>query len=157
MLTVAQEILQNMPGNPIFETSYESRNNPGKLYGEVLGRKAVAILDVHWPDIAVARDWKTGKFHGEKYTEQYEIQSYFCGTLFEQKYDKPLEAMHFDFLLPNKTYTAKVIKDSRERSKVEYRINQVLKGIEKESFQKKKSKLCDYCQYNFCCDSLDGV
>jgi hypothetical protein len=131
--------------------------NPGKLYGEILGRKAVAILDVHWPEIAVARDWKTGKFHGEKYTEQYEIQTYFCSELFTQRYDKPLKAMYFDFLLPNKTYTAKVVKDSREKSKIEYKINQVLKGIEKENFNKKKSKLCDYCQYNFCCDSLDGV
>jgi len=155
MLQTAKEILQSMPEDAIFESSYESKVNLGKIYGEVLGHKAVAILDVHWPDIAVARDWKTGKFHGEKYTDQYEIQTFFCGELFSSKYDRPLEAMYFDFLPVKHTYSAKILKESKTRSRIEYKIKQALNSIEKEIFQPKKGPLCSYCEYSFCCESLE--
>jgi CRISPR/Cas system-associated exonuclease Cas4 (RecB family) len=155
MLLTAKEILKTLPEEEaVFEGQYsDGKKNPGKMYGDVLGYPSVAILDVHYPKLAIARDWKTGKFHGERYTEQYEIQGYFCSTLFEQHYEVPLNKMYFDFLPVNHTYEAKVIRDSKTRSKVEYKIKNTLSNIEKGNFKPKRSKLCDYCEYScLCCD-----
>jgi CRISPR/Cas system-associated exonuclease Cas4 (RecB family) len=156
MLLTAKEILSTMPEDEIIlEGDYsQGKLNPGKIYGTILDRDAVAILDLHCPpETAIIRDWKTGKWHSEKYSEQYEIQGYFCSELFQQKYDFPVNKMYFDFLPSVYTYEAKVVKDSRARSKIEHKIKNTLQNIEKENFKPKRSKLCDYCEYScLCCD-----
>jgi len=70
MVERARAWLATAPPDPIHETTYEDRNNPGRFFGDLLGTtRAIGIFDVHWNEPAMAVDWKTGGFK-PKYVRQ---------------------------------------------------------------------------------------
>lgn len=146
MLRNAQKFLNNMPPNPIMETTYEDKNNPGRFFGDILGRRAIGIFDYHWIDYPMAGDWKTGKFD-QRFTDSLEIQSYILSELYRQKYDFPLKRFYFNFIKFGITYKAICITDEDVRSKIESNIRDALIFIEEGHFPRKRGILCNYCDY----------
>jgi hypothetical protein len=151
MLRNAQKFLNNMPRDPIMETTYEDKDNPGRFYGDVLGRRFVGIFDYHWPDKQMAGDWKTGKLN-LRYTDSYEIQAYILNELYKQKYDKYLEKFYFNFIKLDKIYTPQCIKDG---SNINLMIEEALRGIEAREFERNLGILCNYCDYAKICKGED--
>jgi CRISPR/Cas system-associated exonuclease Cas4 (RecB family) len=160
MLEEAKSFLGDMPTKPIFETTYEDRNNPGRFWGNVFGRRAIAILDAHWVKSpktlkTIALDWKTGKFH-QNYTGSFEIQAYIGSKLYEQAYEDPLDYFYFKFLASGDVYEAKCLHNTRSQKSVETKIQKALDGMKSGDFPKKHTPLCSYCDYAALC-SLGNV
>src|SRR5574343_668092 len=84
MLNHAKKFLDGLPANPVMETTYEDKNNPGRVFGDVFGQRTVGIFDFHWPDKGIAGDWKTCKLD-MRYTQGYDVQAYILAELFKQK------------------------------------------------------------------------
>lgn len=148
----AQKFLECLPSGGIAETSYEDKNNPARFYGDISGKRAVAVFDWLWePDDCIGLDWKTGVFH-KTYSDQYEIQGYFLSELYKQKYDVPMKRLIFKFLGDDVTYEAQLLRDEKIYKKAERAIKNSLSNIEKEKFEKKCSGRCSFCDMNvFCC------
>lgn len=151
MLRNARKFLNNMPSNPIMETTYEDKNNPGRFFGDIFGRRSIGIFDYHWSDYPLAGDWKTGKLD-ERFTDSLEVQGYILGELYRQKYDVPLSQMYFNFIKFGKVYKAESIKPGATRNKIEHDIESALSLIDDEIFPKKVGRLCDYCDYREYCN-----
>jgi len=147
MLRNAQRFLNSMPPKPIMETTYEDKNNPGRFYGDVLGRRFVGVFDYHWVDHQIAGDWKTGKLDLQ-FTDGYEVQAYILSEMYKQKYDKPLEKFYFNFLRIDTIYNPRCIKEDTD---AKMQIEKALEGIESWSFNKSIGLLCDYCEYKSFC------
>lgn len=150
MLQRGKEFLSNMPPNPIKETSYSDPNNPGRIYGEIFGRDAVGIFDLHWPEVFCGADYKTGSFY-KSYTSHFDTQAWILNELFKQKYGNSLKKFYFPFLKGDVVYEPKCITDEKENKKVEKSIKKILLGIEEENYTKKCSKLCESCDLGCFC------
>lgn len=144
MLTRAKAILDMYPPNPILETTYEDPNNPGRIWGELHGKRAICVFDFHWADIPFAGDWKTGKFD-PRYTDSFEMQAYISGELYKYKYGKPLLGFSFEFLKIGKIYDAMCLSESEKRSEIENALKETLENINLCKFNKCKGPLCNWC------------
>lgn len=152
MLKNAKKFLVKMPANPIMETTYEDKANPGRFFGEVFGQKTIGIFDFHWPTEAIAGDWKTGKLD-LRYTQSYDVQAYILAELFRQKYGKPLGKFYFKFLRDGGLYPARSIAESELRDQTTDLILDALVGISSEDYRKCKGPLCNWCDARKLCDS----
>jgi hypothetical protein len=146
MLRNAQKFLNSMPPNPIMETTYEDKNNPGRFFGDILGRRAIGIFDYHWVDHPMAGDWKTGKFD-KRFTDSLETQAYILGELYKQKYGNPLKQFYFNFIKFGITFKPECLSDETAKLNVESNIRDALTFIEKGHFPRKRGILCNYCDY----------
>lgn len=157
MLRNAKWFLETMPDNPVMETTYEDKNNPGRLFGDIFGQRAIGIFDFHWPDHALAGDWKTGKLD-MRYTQSYDVQAYILAELFRQKYGRPLKAFHFKFLRDGGHYVPGCLAPSEKRDATTDLILDALVGITSEEYRKCKGPLCNWCDAKKLCesDSTDG-
>jgi hypothetical protein len=144
MLTRAKAILDMYPPNPILETTHEDPHNPGRFFGDVLGKRAIGVFDFHWADLPFAGDWKTGNFYSQ-YTESFEVQAYILNQLYKQKYGNPLSGFSFEFLKVGNLYDAKCIKESEARTTIENAIQETFENIEWCKFDRHKGPLCKWC------------
>jgi hypothetical protein len=144
MLSRAKAILDMYPPNPILETTHEDPNNPGRFFGNVLGKRAIGIFDFHWANIPFAGDWKTGNFY-EEYTESFEIQAFILDELYNNKYDKHLKGFSFEFLKSGKLYNAKSIAESETKSDIKELIHEAFENIDSGQFDRNKGILCKWC------------
>jgi len=149
LLDVAYNFLQNMPENPVFETDYTDKNNPGTFKGKVFDVPFLATFDVHWTE-GIGVDWKTSE-QKEKYHGEYEIQAYLLNELFKQKYGYQLKKFYFVFLKDGSTYQAQSIYKNAVRTRTETKIKNVLDGIKRLEFKKKMSFACEWCDYQGMC------
>ena len=146
----AKNFLASKSGTPSFETSYESKENPNKFFGEICGRRAIAIIDAFWDEDPDAVDWKVSKL--SKYNlEHYEIQAFFCSELFKQNKNKALKNFYFKFLKDDGLYAARILSEPEYKTKIEKKIRKALENIEEEKFEKKCGKLCEWCGFNGVC------
>lgn len=150
MVDRARLALTRLPPDPVVETTYGDRDNPGRLFGEVLGERFVGIFDAHWPVEGLGLDWKTGGFK-PKYTQSQETQAYILADLFRQQYDRPLDEFQFHFLKTGDVYRAKAIVAGRERDAASRRIMAAIEGIRGRRFEKKRGPLCSYCEHQGIC------
>ena len=155
MVEKARRYLDIFPDDPIIETTYEDRQNPGRLRGTVCGYPFVGIFDVHWTEPAVGLDWKTGNYK-PKYSTGLETQGYVLGELYRSEYDTDLEALAFVFLKTGDVHYAKAIHEGRSRTAAENRIEKAIDGIQCREFDKKRSPLCHYCEHKAICDINAG-
>lgn len=153
MLRNAKKFLNSMPRNPVMETTYDDKHNPGRFFGEVFGQKTVGIFDFHWPDYRIAGDWKTGKLD-VRYTQSYDVQAYILAELFKQRYDRALEKFHFKFLRDGKLYSAKSIAESETRDKTTDLILDALVGMGSDDYRKRKGPLCNWCDAKKLCEKV---
>lgn len=149
MLNVAQEFISEMPANPIFETNFEDKNNPGTFRGSIFGVPFLATFDVFWED-GYGADWKTSE-HKEKYDGDYEIQAYILNELFKQKYGYQLKKFYFVFLKDGFRYQAQAIYKNATRTRAETKIKNALTGVKNLEFKKKTSFACEWCDYKGFC------
>lgn len=149
MLNVAHNFLFTMPENPIFETSFEDKNNPGTFKGHLFDLPFLATFDVHWSE-GLGADWKMSE-QKEKYHGEYEIQAYILNELFKQKYGYQLKKFHFVFLKDGSTYQAQSIYKNAVRTRTETKIKNALEGVNKLEFKKKVSRACEWCDYRGMC------
>jgi hypothetical protein len=154
MLNHAKKFLESLPSDPIMETTYEDKNNPGRFFGEVFGQKTIGIFDFHWPDHVIAGDWKTGKLD-LRYTQSYDVQAYILAELFKQKYGKSLDKFYFKFLRDGGLYPARSITESELRDQTTDLILDALIGIDANEYLKCKGPLCNWCDAKKLCDSCD--
>jgi len=154
MLKNAKKFLDGMPENPIMETTYEDKQNPGRFFGELFGHRCIGIFDFHWPDCSIAGDWKTGKLD-LRYTQSYDVQAYILAELFKQKYGKSLDKFYFKFLRDGGLYPARSIVESELRDKTTDIILDALIGIDANEYLKCKGPLCNWCDAKKLCDSCD--
>lgn len=152
MLNHAKKFLNGMPANPVMETTYEDKNNPGRFFGDVFGQRTVGIFDFHWPDHVIGGDWKTGKLD-KRYTQSYDVQAYILAELFKQKYNRDLETFYFKFLRDGGLYPAECLKPSEKRDQTTDLILDALVGITSEDYRKCKGPLCNWCDARKLCDS----
>jgi hypothetical protein len=150
MLMVAQNFLSKMPGNPIFETTFEDKNNPGKFYGTIFNQHFMCIFDVHWIKALQGVDWKASE-HKETYEGDWEIQAYISNELFKQNYDHGLEKFTFVCLKDGYEYEAKSIYPGPVRTRTEKKIKNALDSIQRYEFEKKVSWACQWCEYQGMC------
>lgn len=155
MVDKARRYLQEFPEDPILETTYEDRQNPGRLRGEVCGYNFVGIFDVHWTEPALGVDWKTGKYK-PKYSTNLETQGYILGELYRNKYDAYMDEIAFVFLRTGDVHYAKSIREGRSRDAAEKRIEKAVNGAQARDFDKKRSPLCNYCEHKAICDINAG-
>jgi hypothetical protein len=156
MLTRAKAILDMYPPNPILETTYEDPHNPGRFFGDVLGKRAIGIFDFHWTDLPFAGDWKTGKFYPQ-YTESFEVQAYILNQLYKQHYDKHLNGFSFEFLKVGKVYDAKCLKEQESKNTIENAIKETFENIEWCKFDRQKGPLCKWCDLSKYCKNDYGL
>lgn len=149
LLATAKDFLIDMPDNPIFETSFEDKNNPGTFRGTVFNTPFLATFDVHWSE-GIGADWKSGEYH-EKYKGEYEIQAYILNELFKQRYGYQLKKFLFVFLKDGYTYHAQSIYKNAVRTRTETKIKNALESIRKLEFKKKTSFSCEWCDYRGFC------
>ena len=154
-LTVAKESFDKLPENPIFETTYLDKNNPGKYTGFCFRYPFVATFDIHWLDPARGLDWKTGTYK-ERKNWQYEIQAYLLNELFKQRYKKDLTEFKFIFLSDGFEYRAKSRSHNGWKLRTEARIENALQDIQARRFDKKQSFACDWCDVQSYCKSDCG-
>lgn len=150
MVNRARQVLAELPPNPVIETTYEDRNNPGRFFGDVCGERFIGIFDAHWPADRIAVDWKTGKYH-PRYTASQDLQAYVLGELFTQAYSEPLAEFRFEFLKDAATYRAKSLVPGRSRTKAQETILTAVSGIRARSFEPCTGKLCAYCEHAGVC------
>lgn len=150
MLQRGKKFLSGMPLNPVKETTYADKNNPGRFFGDVLGQRAVGIFDLHWPTECIGADWKTGSFY-KSFTQHFDMQAWVLNELFKQAYDKPLKGFYFPFLKTDTVYQPACITDEKENKKVEKAIKKILSGMEEEKYEKKCSNLCGSCNMSVLC------
>jgi len=151
MLRNAKTFLTTMPPNPIMETTYEDKNNPGRFYGVLMGRAAVGIFDYHWRDVPIAGDWKTGKFY-TRFNEHLEIQAFILDELYYQHYGNHLREFYFNFIKANTIYVPRCISITKVHDDIEYYITNALDQIDAGYFPMKNSTLCNYCEYKTECE-----
>ena len=149
MLTFAQNFLNNIPSNPVFETDINDRNNPGTFRGSVFEVPFLAVFDVHCPEDRIGIDWKTGKQKEDK--SEYEIQAYILNELFRQKYKHNLRKFYFVFLKDGTTYEAQSMFNGTVRNRTETKIKNALEGVKKLEFKKSTSWACEWCDYRGFC------
>lgn len=149
LLNVAKGFLTTMPVNPIFETSFGDKNNPGTFRGTVFDVPFLATFDVHWAE-GIGADWKTSE-QKEKYHGEYEIQAYILNELFKQKYGYQLKKFYFVFLKDGSTYQAQSIYKNAVRTRTETKIKNALVGVKNLQFKKKMSYACEWCDYKGMC------
>jgi len=148
-LSVAKDFLTEMPENPIFETTFADKNNPGTLKGSIFETPFMATFDVHWIE-GIGIDWKMSE-QKEKYHGEYEIQAYILNELFKQKYGYQLKKFYFVFLKDGSTYQAQSIYKNAVRTRTETKIKNVLNGVKQLEFKKKVSFACEWCDYKGLC------
>lgn len=148
-LATAKDFLIDMPENPIFETTFEDKNNPGKFKGFIFNTPFMATFDVHWAE-GIGVDWKLS-IHNEKYNGEYEIQAYILNELFKQKYGYQLKKFYFVFLKDGSTYQAQSIYKNAIRTRTETKIKNALEGVKRLEFKKKISFACENCDYRGMC------
>lgn len=151
MLKNANSFLQKLPPNPIMETTYEDKNNPGRFYGDLFNQRTVGIFDFHWKDPSIAGDWKTGKLN-PRFTKGYEVQAYILNELYKQKYNTCLEKFYFKFLRDGAVYQAKCLHPSLERNAITDMILDALCGIETKEYHPIRGPLCKWCGVRDYCD-----
>jgi hypothetical protein len=149
MVDAARQVLATYPAGPVFETDFSDPENPGRIWGDVLGERFVGVFDVHWPE-GIGVDWKTGKFHA-RYTDSHETQAFVLSELFAGKYGRPLERMDFHFVKVGAVHHAKAIGPGRAQTAAAERIAAALAGIRERWFEKKTSRLCEYCEHAGVC------
>ena len=149
LLFTAKYFLTEMPENPVFETSYDDKNNPGTFKGKIFETPFLATFDVHWTE-GIGADWKLS-VHNEKYNGEYEIQAYILNELFKQKYGYQLKKFYFVFLKDGATYQAQSIYKNAVRTRTETKIKNVLDGVKRLEFKKKVSWACENCDYRGMC------
>ena len=150
LLNVAHGFLNEMPANPVFETSISDTENPGTFKGSILEVPFLGVFDVHWPEERIGVDWKTGKFN-EEYKNDYEIQAYVLNELFRQKYKRNLRRFVFVFLKDGFRYEAGCITDDRVRLRKEKMVRTALQEIKTLKFEKRISRACEWCDYRGIC------
>ena len=150
MVDRAARFLEVFPPNPVLETTYEDRKNPGRFYGDVCGHRFVGIFDVHWTGPNVAVDWKTGTYK-PKYATPLETQAYILGELYRETYGDDLEVMAFVFLKSGDVHYARALGEGRSRTAAEKRIETALAQIAAREWPKKPSPLCGYCEHRELC------
>jgi CRISPR/Cas system-associated exonuclease Cas4 (RecB family) len=155
MLQNGKKFIDNMPSNPVKETTYSDKSNPGRFFGEIFGLRAVGIFDLYWPpEECIGADFKSGSFY-KSYTSHFDMQSWILNELFKQKFNKPLKRFYFPFLKTGEIYEPPCIKDEKENKKVEKAIKKIVDGMEEEQYGKKCGNLCDSCGLScFCCMDL---
>ncbi|MDD3051956.1 MAG: PD-(D/E)XK nuclease family protein [Candidatus Cloacimonetes bacterium] len=149
MLNAALEYLNKMPDNPVFETTFDDKNNPGKFTGTVFESRFMGLFDVHWVDNRIGVDWKTGTMKEDK--GDYEIQAYILNELFRQKYKHNLRTFEFVFLKSRDIYEAESIQNGAVRTRTERKIKNALDSIKRYEFEKKVSFGCQWCEYQGMC------
>lgn len=149
LLSTAKDFLTDMPENPIFETTFQDKNNPGTFRGKIFDTPFLATFDVHWEE-GIGVDWKTSE-QKEKYHGEYEIQAYILNELFKQKYGYQLKKFYFVFLKDGSTYQAQSIYKNAIRARTETKIKNALEGVRKMEFKKKISWACENCDYRGMC------
>lgn len=149
MLDIAKNFLSEMPNNPIFETNFNDKNNPGVYKGKVFDLPFLAVFDVHWIE-GLGVDWKSGKYD-EKYNGEYEIQAYILNELFKQRHGYSLNNFYFVFLKDGFRYEAQSIYDGNVRKRTETKIKNALNGIHELKFNKSISYSCEWCDYREFC------
>ncbi len=149
MLDIALGYLHKMPENPVFETTYEDKNNPGKFYGKIFDQPFMGMFDVHWVEERIGVDWKTGSQKEDK--GDYEIQAYILNELFNQKYKHNLRKFEFVFVKNGEIYEAKSIQNGAVRIRTEKKIKNALESIQRYEFEKKVSWACEWCDYKGLC------
>lgn len=149
LLSVAKNFLIEMPENPVFETSFEDKNNPGTFKGYIFDTPFLATFDVHWVE-GLGADWKLSE-QKEKYYGEYEIQAYILNELFKQKYGYQLKMFYFVFLKDGSTYQAQSIYKGTVRNRTETKIKNALEGVKRLEFKKKVSFACEWCDYQGMC------
>jgi hypothetical protein len=150
MLQNGKKFLDSMPPNPIRETTYEDKSNPGRFFGEIFGQKAVGIFDTHWPVEAIGGDYKSGSFY-KTYVDHFDYQAWILNELFKQKYDKPLKEFYFPFLKTGTIYEPPCIKDEKAGKKVERAIKKILFNMEEGNYEKNCGNLCSMCDLSMFC------
>lgn len=150
MVARARAYQAAFPPDPIYETTFEDRENPGRIYGDIDGHTFVGIFDVHWLTPRIALDWKTGNYK-PRYTTSLETQAYILGELYAEKYDQTLDDMLFMFLRTNDIHYAKAVTEGRSRTAAIKRIRTTLERIEAREFKKCISPLCQYCEHAEIC------
>jgi len=156
MLTRAKAILEMYPPNPILETTYEDPDNPGRIWGNLHGKRAICVFDFHWSDIPFAGDWKTGKFD-PRYVDGFEVQAYISNELYKEKYGRPLNGFSFEFLKVGKIYNATCLVESEKKHEIEETLDQALENINLCKFDKCKGPLCNWCDLIEYCKKDHGL
>lgn len=149
-LTIALGFLQKMPENPIFETDYKDKNNPGTYKGTIFEKPFMGTFDVHWIDARIGVDWKSGSYH-EDYKNDYEIQAYILNELFKQKHGHYLRKFVFVFLKDGHQYEAECITNPKAWKRKGNMIQNALDSIKRLEFEKKVSWACDWCEFREMC------
>jgi hypothetical protein len=149
-LQVAREMLAELPGNPVFETTYDDPSNPGMFKGRCFSYPFIGFFDIHWVDPAMGADWKTGSYKQRKNPE-YEIQAYILNELYQQKQGYKLNEFRFIFLADGEIYRAKSITPGSWRDRTEGRIKDAIRDIHAYRFPKKRSFACDWCEVSEYC------
>lgn len=149
LLNTAKDFLTTMPENPIFETTFEDKNNLGTFKGYLFDVPFLATFDVHWTE-GVGVDWKSGE-HKDKYDGDYEIQAYILNELFKQRHGYQLKKFYFVFLKDGFVYQAQSIYKNAIRTRTETKIKNALEGVRKLEFKKKVSWACEWCDYKGMC------
>jgi len=150
LLNVAKLFLSETPCNPVFETNYEDKNNPGTYKGYLFEHPFIGTFDVHWVNERIGADWKTGNFHKE-YKNDYEIQAYILNELFKQKHGYGLDKFVFVFLKDGFRYEAECITVDKAKKRKETMIYNALDSIKRLEFKKKVSFGCQWCDYQKMC------
>lgn len=148
-LTVAKKFLDKMPINPIFETDFSDKNNPGTYKGTVFDLPFMATFDVHWIYERLAADWKYGTLKEDK--SDYEIQAYILNELFRHTHKHNLRHMFFVSLETGEIYEAESIQNGAVRTRTERKIKTALDSIKRLEFEKKVSWACRWCEYQGIC------
>lgn len=149
-LDVARNFLLKMPANPIFETDYKDKNNPGTYKGKIFNEPFLAIFDTHWVIERIGVDWKNGVFH-EDHKNDYEIQAYILNELFRQTHGVPLKDFIFVFLKDGYEYHAECITDEKAWKRKGTMIKNALDSIKRFEFKKNVSWSCQWCEFQEMC------
>ncbi len=148
-LLIAQNFLQSMPINPIFETDYTDKNNPGTYKGVVFNVPFMATFDTHWIEERLGLDWKSGLLKKDK--ADYEIQAYILNELFKQTHKHNLRQFFFVSLKSGEIYEAESIQNGTVRTRTELKIKNALDSIKKLEFKKNVSFSCQWCEFQGMC------
>lgn len=155
-LNVAKEAMRTLPSNPVLETTYEDKNNPGRFFGRCFSYPFAGTFDIHWLDPAMGADWKTGSYK-ERKNGDYEIQAYLLNELFKQKYGFYLTEFRLIFLKDGYEYYAKSLIQGRSRTVTEKSILNALRDIHARRFPRKESFACGWCEVSQYCRLNCGV
>jgi len=149
-LSVAYDAFQRLPANPILETTYQDKTNPGRYTGQCLHYPFAATFDIHWLQPALGVDWKTGKYN-ERKNWQYEIQAYILNELYRQKNGYGINDFRFIFLDNGYVYHAQSLFLGELRTGIEEQIRSALDAIHARRFDKKVSYACSWCDVREYC------